>query len=515
MTGSTRGSQLGGRAFRAAGWQSALRAATAVLQLAVGIVLARLLPPEDFGLLGLALIITGLAALFSTLGIGPAIIQRPEVSTRHVRVSFTVSVLLGLAISAALFVVAPLSTLIFDNPQLPWILRVVGLRFIVSGFGTTAGALLRRRLQFKAVFWIGLSTYATGYAATAITLAVLGFGVWSLVIGSLAQAVLESVALVAVTRHSIKPLLSRPEMRELVGVGIGFSLQGILQYAASRGDNFVVGKVLGEGPLGLYTRAYALMDLPHQQAGAVVRQVLFPAFAEIQDQTRRVGRAYLLSVQVTTVVVAPLLAGMFVAAPHLITSVYGPAWVGSVAPLQVLCAFGTLRALFPLGNSVVQALGRVYTVAAVSLVYAVLVIAGALYGVRYGLSGVAFAVGVALLVTFLAISRAALKLLQRTWTEFLEALRAGVMLATLVGAVAWAARTALVGRGVGDLQITVILIVICGLTLLAGMWTFGTRLGMHDTASFLAERLGTRIGRLESWLTRLGAPKRSNASTPS
>ena len=169
-----------------------------------------------------------------------------------------------------------------------------------------------------------------GYGGVAVTLALTGQGVWSLVWGSLIQRLFTSCALLIVVRHSVRPILARRELQELLHFGVGSTLVAYVNYVARNADNFVVGRWMGAASLGLYNRAYNLMSLPHTYGASVMTSVLFPVFAQAQGNQERVRRGYLLLTQITAMVAGPAMATMAIVAPHLVLTVYGPKWTGVV-----------------------------------------------------------------------------------------------------------------------------------------------------------------------------------------
>jgi len=201
------------KTFSGFAWQYTSFIAQALLQLIVLAVLARLLSPEDFGVLGLAMIFVGFAALFSQLGVGPALIQRSELTPVHIRVGFTLSVILSLVFTLLLVAISPLVARFVRNDQVTDVLLVVSLNFFFTGFGVVAESLLKRNLRFKSLMWASVWSYVFGYALTGIVLAYLGFGVWALVGATLGQSLLKSVLLLIFNPHSVLPSLARREMK--------------------------------------------------------------------------------------------------------------------------------------------------------------------------------------------------------------------------------------------------------------------------------------------------------------
>ena len=186
--------------------------------------------------------------------------------------------------------------------------------------------------------------------------------------------------------------------------GMGMSLNQVVNYAARYGDNLVVGRWLGTATLGLYSRAYSLMMLPQTYFTMALSSVLFPAFCEGGDDPRRLARGYLLAVQVSAIIAAPMMVVMIVAAPHLVVALYGPAWVGAVVPMQILCAVGVLRTVYHVSGALIKVRdGSIPSSSGNSSMRAGL---GGRRGRQpYGITGVAVGVSAAIVYMYLAMAR--------------------------------------------------------------------------------------------------------------
>jgi PST family polysaccharide transporter len=410
---------LGARTVNAVQWRFAGAAAAALSQLGSSIVLARLLAPEDFGVMALTWIVIGLLRPLSDLGLGNAVVQRATLSERHIRVAFTLACLLGLGLAVVVYAAAPVCATLLQNPQVTGILRLLALGFAVQGTAVVSSALLRRQLDFRVLFFIDVGSYIGGFAVVAIVLALSGFGVWSLAAGTLVQIVVAAVAQSLFVRHSARPLLATTELSELLNFGIGGTAVALVNYVALNGDNFIVGRWGGAGPLGLYTRAYNLMNLPFSHVSNVISTVLFPALAQVQHEPERLQRAYLLLTQLVGTVAGPVMVAMAVAAPHLIPMLYGPQWLGAIPALQVLCCAGYFRALYHIGGVLAQSAGYVYAELLRQVVYAMIVVLGAWVGLRYGLTGVATGVGLAILFMYLVTGQLCLRITHTPWKQYL------------------------------------------------------------------------------------------------
>lgn len=348
------------RTITAAQWRLATSVVQGTLQFGISVLLARLLPPEDFGLVALALVVVGFATVVADMGLGPAIVQRTHVTDRHLRVSLTLSTLIGVLLAAVVVAGAPLAATLLRNPSVAPVLRGEALMFVFVGLGTTARALLQKELDFRRLFYVELVSYGIGYPLVAVGMALTGFGVWSLVAGALVQNFVGALLAIAFVRHPLRPLVSRPEVKDLLGFGVGVTLNRTVVYVALNGDNLVVGRWLGAHLLGLYARAFQLMGLPLGYVASVAWNILFAAYSQIRDDAERLSRAYLKGVQLTVLLGAPVMAGMVAAGPHLIRGLYGPGWEGAALPLQILCCVGVLRAVYHATGAVTHALGQVY-----------------------------------------------------------------------------------------------------------------------------------------------------------
>lgn len=444
---------LAERTVSAGQWRMAAWGVQAVLQLGVGVLLARLLPPAEFGLAGLAMVLITFATLVSELGLGIAVVQRRPLTDRHVRTAFTASLSMGIAAAALIYLLSPLAAPLLRSPELPPLLRAMTLVFVFGALGATARAMLQRALDFHRLFAIDVASYGLGYAAVAVPMALGGYGAWSLVIGSIVQSALGAAIALAFARHPMRPLLARTELRELCGYGAAATLNQVVNGIARNADNLLVGRMLGPTALGVYARAFNLMTLPLAAVGDVMWHVLLPAMAEVRDDRARLGRAYLAAVQASALAAVPLMAGLAAAAPQIAVGVYGPAWTGMAAPLQVLCAAGAFRAVYHVSGALTHASGRVMAELWRQAVYAALVVAGAIVGSRWGVTGVAWGVVVSIVLMYMMMARLSLRIAGLRWRDFFAAQLPGAALGGLVGAAAWTTAAVLAPRGVGPLAV--------------------------------------------------------------
>jgi O-antigen/teichoic acid export membrane protein len=418
-------------------WLSFSTGAQAVVQTAALVILARLLEPRDFGVIGAALIVVGFSTIFSQLGVGPAIVQRPVLEPRHLRVGFTLSMGLGVLVAGLVWVLAPFVAGFFKMAQLEQVLRAVALVFLCQGSATVSEALAQRGLRFRWLAAVELGAFAVGFLLVGSALAFLGLGVWALVSAHLTQNVLRAAVLVLGQPHPRRPLLERRTASELLYFGGGFTLARIGNYLAGQGDNLVVGRWLGTEALGFYAQAYQLMVTPANLLGQVLDRVLFPTMALVQAEPTRLRRAYRAGITTVASLVLPASLVLALLAPELVLTLLGPKWAPAVVPFQLLALGLLFRTSCKLSDSVVRATGAVYARAGRQGIYALAVLGGAWLGQHTGLAGVALGVLIAITLNFVLMADLSLRLIGMRWREFLAAHLPALALTLAVVPPAW------------------------------------------------------------------------------
>ena len=434
---------LGRRVVAGSFWMFLGTGAQNLLQLVVLIVLARLVSPTDFGMVAAALLVIGFSSIFSQLGVGPAIVQRPVLSPRHIRVAFTMSLLLSVALTGLLWASAPLIADFFRMDGLVLVLRAISLVFVCNGIATVADSLAQRGLRFRWLATIDVTSYALGFALVGVGLALAGAGIWALVAAHVAQSVVRMSVLLLAQPHPKRPLLHRAEAGELMYFGAGFTLARVGNYVAGFGDNLVVGRWLGPQALGLYGHAYQLMVAPAMLIGQVLDKVLFPTMARIQFEPQRLAKGYQRGITLVALAVLPLSLILCVLAPELILVLLGPAWTSAAVPFQVLALGMLFRTSYKLSDSVARATGAVYRRAWRQACYAAAVVLGAWFGRHWGLGGVALGVFAAITVNFVLMAQLSLRLVGMSWRTFWGAHLAAFPLSIVGGGSAWLLATLL------------------------------------------------------------------------
>ena len=413
------GRSLVTRAWSGLKWSYLAAAAEALLSVLILAVLSRLLRPADFGLFGMALVFTGPAEALGGRSIGLAIVQRHDLTNRHVEVAVTLSLAFGVATMAVMWLLAPLSGPLFDEQRAPEVVRALSAVFVVESFGVVSEHLLRRRLLFRNLTIATALSQAIGGGLTAIGMAFLGFGVWSLVWGAIVRRAIHALVVVLYSPRLFGPRWALREAFDLLRHGVGFSLVSFFNIVAEHGASLVVGRRLGAVALGYYTRALSLI-FPLLNLGYTLLHALFPAMSERQRQRDRLSVVYLLGVEILSLMALPIGILVFVSAPEIVAVALGSQWDAAVPVLRILAATIVFRMCEVMNPPLVRALGAVHREARTQAVFAIVSIAGAWFGSRWGLSGIAAAVVGARIVVYLLGTQLALSLLDLSWRRLLR-----------------------------------------------------------------------------------------------
>lgn len=418
------------QAYRGFFWQALGSGFQSIIQIGVLIILARLITPDEFGLAQSALIVVGLANLLSQMGVGPAIVQRSNLTEKHIRAGATLSMLLGALLGLVVFFGAGLLSDFFKMPALVPVMQLISVIFIVESITIISQSLLQREMKLKMLVLADIISYSFGYGLVSITLGYLGYGVWALVWGAIAQAVVRNVVVTIIRPHSMIPYFGSKETKELLYFGGGFTIARFANYFAGQGDNIVVGRYLGADMLGVYSRAYSLMVKPASLIGTAIDKTLFPAMAARQNEPEKLIKAFLSGSYLMTIISLPIGLILVIAAPEIIIGLLGDQWVEAIVPFQILSCGLIFRMGYKMGDCLARATGAVYKRASRQIIFAILVIVGCYIGHFWGIEGVSIGTVFAVMVNYILMIQLSLKIMDLSWTIFLKTVYSSVFFST-------------------------------------------------------------------------------------
>lgn len=348
---------LKGRSVRGGAVTIAAQAGKFILNMGSTVVLARLLTPEDYGLIGMVTVILRFVQLFKDLGLSKATVQSAEINHKQVSTLFWINVAVSCLIGLVVAVLAPAVAWFYSEPRLTWITLALASSFIFGGLGVQHQALLLRQMRFTSLAQIDIFSMVAG-VVSAIIFAWYGAGYWALVFSQIVTAIVD--ALGSWVMCGWRPGL--PSRRSGVGpmLAFGRNLTGFncLNYFSRNLDNIVIGRYWGPIQLGLYAKAYQLVLLPIQQINGPVTSVALPALSRLQNEPERYRAFYYKAILVITALGMPVVAFLFATADQIILILLGKQWLGLVPIFQFLMPDAFLGTFNVATGWVYQSLGR-------------------------------------------------------------------------------------------------------------------------------------------------------------
>lgn len=490
-------SNLLARGITALQWNYAGVVVRVVCQLAIGIVLARMLGPAPFGVVAIAWLLIGACNLFVDFGLAAALIQKEQIGKQDIRFVFTCQVALGAVLSGAGIALSGVIASYFGLPEAAAPLRAMFALFLIQSLGQTSAALLRRSLDFRYLQQISIGSYLIGYLVIGIPGAFAGWGVWALVAANLTQAGVSSIGLVARARPPLG-WASRPSSGGLFQFGGKVVAANLSSWAISNLDSLAVGRVLGVEALGLYNRALTLVSSPMGAFVSGLQGVLFAACSRAQHQPHSLRRAYLGATTAVGLVCLPLFLSVAAVAPTVIVGLYGKTWAIAAAPLVPLALAMSLTALLAVAGPVLMSMDRVGDELRAQAV-ALAVLLPLLYlAARHSIMAVGWAILAVCAVRWILLTRAIARALSIPAASVSNALAMPCILALIVAASVWGVDRGLLWQGFAEPTRLLLDAIGGALALLAGLRTLGPRLIRGDLGELLRSR-----GPLPAALARL------------
>ncbi|MBW2146254.1 MAG: MOP flippase family protein [Deltaproteobacteria bacterium] len=381
-------------------WKNISNSCQSLIDLVATAVLARLLVPEDFGVVTMSMIFVALAFTINELGLGAALIQRKDPTPGHLDSTFWSAALMGAGLLVTFTLLAPMLASFFRTPALEAVLPVLSLNFMVGSLGLVHRTLLEREMRFRHLARCDVAA-AVGFGISSVGLALAGAGVWSIVAGKVIQRAI-ATGLYWVS-YPWRPgfRFSWRHFRELMGFGANVMGDNMAAYLYTNVDYALVGRFLGSTALGLYGMAYRIVTLPLQKISIAVMSAVYPAFSRVQDDPPRMVRGYLTTITHLSIIIMPMLVGLMALAPELVTGIFGEHWRPAVRPLQIMVAAGLAKSIGAPVNSAFRACGRPDVALKVTLAALVLTIGCVAAGIPFGIAGVAAGISVSSVSAFM------------------------------------------------------------------------------------------------------------------
>ena len=382
---------LSSKTLQAVSWSFIESVSIQGVQFGVGIVLARLLLPEEFGLVGMLTIFITLAQAFLSSGFGVALIQKQDATTMDTCSVFYFNIVLGAAMTGLLWVAAPWIAAFYDRPILIPLTRALSLTMFIGSFGLIQIVLLTKQINFKTQTHVSLiASLLSG--ALGIGMAVKGFGVWSLAVQQISATFFRTVLLWFLNPWRPALLFSFHSLRKMFSFGSRVLASALLNEVFNNIYFLVIGKLFSATDLGFYTRAKSLEELPSRTMSNVVARVTFPVFSAIQGDRVRLKRGLKKALTTLVLVNFPMTIGFAVIARPLVLFLFTEKWAVSIPYLQLLCVAGLSYPLHLINLNVLQAIGRSDLYLRLEIIKRVLTVITIAITWQWGISGLIYGI---------------------------------------------------------------------------------------------------------------------------
>ena len=359
-----------------------------VLRVVGTAVLARLLMPIDYGLIGMVTAVVNLAEVLKDAGLSMATVQKDRISHEQTRTLFWLNVLISVFLGLCVLVGSPLVALLYRRPELTAVTATLALSFIISGLAVQHQSLLRRHMRFRELAGIQIASQVITLAVS-IVLACLGWRYWALVGGVLAQALASTL----MTFYFCSWVPGWPRkgtgVRDMLGFGGYLTGFNLVNYFARNADNILIGRLIGVSALGLYAKAYDLFMMPISQIRTPMMNVAMPALSAIQDQPERYHKYYQHLIHIMALLTMPVALYCAVEADLLIVTILGRHWLGAAPLLQIMAIAGMIQPTLGTVGVVLCSLGQAKRYFIMGTVNSLFIVGSFILGLPWGALGVA------------------------------------------------------------------------------------------------------------------------------
>lgn len=323
----------------------------------IGVVLARLLSPKEFGLIGMTAIFMAVSQTFVDSGFGQALIRKNDCSQKDYSTVFFFNLVAGLFCYGVLFAAAGPIGIFFKEPKLPWLIRVLSLNIIIGSLSAIQGTILVKNVDFKRKTIISV-TSAIISGGLGITLAYQGWGVWSLAWQIVCQSLVSSVILWATSRWRPVLLFDYAAFKEMFHFGSKLLVSSLIDTIYRNIYYLVIGKYFSAAELGYYTRADGFKKIPSENLSGIVGRVGYPVLVTMKDDDVRLKEGYKKLIKSSMLISFVLMIGMAASARSMVLFLIGEKWLPAVIYLQMLCFVGMLYPIHALNLDMVNVKGR-------------------------------------------------------------------------------------------------------------------------------------------------------------
>lgn len=359
-----------------------------VLITASTVVLARLLTPEDFGLIAMVTVVVNFAQMFKDAGLSMATVQKDRISHEQISTLFWINIIISAFLGVCVLAASPLAAKFYGRPELAAVTAVLSISFIISGLMIQHQALLRRHMKFGTLAIIQITSQIITLVVT-IILALFGWRYWALVGGSISTALAGTILTLFLCPWIPGRMKKGTGVRDMLKFGGYLTGFNFINYFARNLDNILIGKYWGSQSLGLYSKAYDLLLLPISQITAPITAVAVPALSRLQNEPERFRNYYLKAIKLIAYITMPLVAAMGVLSTEIVGLILGRQWFEAGPIFRILAVAALLQSVSTTVGWIYISLGRTRRMFIWACIAVPLTVLSIIIGLRWGAIGVA------------------------------------------------------------------------------------------------------------------------------
>lgn len=387
----------------------------------VNVTLSRILTPSDFGTFAIVNIFIGFISTIKDFGIGSFLINKQQLTADIKNTVFLINFIVILILCGSLLASSPFIADFYNDGRLRIFVPLCSIALFIDGMAIIPDSMLQKNMNFHHLFVIRAASQIVG-GFVAISLALNQWGVYSLVFQSISISLVSFLLLFYHYPFFPKMRMNKTLLRGIFSFSGPVFLDSVVQFWTRNIDNFLIGKIFGAGPLGIYNRAYTLMQLPTSNLSSVVSRVLFPHLSKNQNDIPAAALFYMKTVKSIALVSFPLMALLLICSQDIIFFLYGEKWMAVVPILKVFAIVGTIESILSPMGALFMALGRTRKMFRISTAIRLITIAFILFGVFYSIKAIAICYLVATLITAPIIIKACSNLLEIKMNDVLVTL---------------------------------------------------------------------------------------------
>ncbi len=377
------------QAISGLGWTFASQFGNQLIGFVVSMILARILLPEEFGLIGMIAIFLAVGKSLLDAGLTQSLIRSQNLDQEDFSTVFFFNLAASILIYIAIYLSAPLIANFYDQQILINIIRLFCITFIITAFSSVQAARLTKKMDFKTQMLIGLPSTVIG-GIVGVTLAYMGYGVWSLVWNSLVSAFLGSLQLWIYSKWTPSLVFNVEKFKDHFNYGYKLTLSGLLNTIFNNIYLIIIGKFFAPAQVGFYTRAETMKQLPVTNISSALNKVTFPLFASIQDDDIRLKRVYKQLMQMVVFIIAPVLIFLGVLAEPTFRFLFTEKWLPAVPYFQILCVTGILYPIHAYNLNILKVKGRSDLFLKLAIIKRSINVVSIIIGLQFGIYGLLY-----------------------------------------------------------------------------------------------------------------------------